>query len=360
MKRPGVAVAVAVAAGLLGVAMLGGRPDGGPPLDPRSDEPLGTSALVALLSRLDARVELSAGLPDEQDDVALVLDDRLDPEQSERVLAWVRAGGTLVVTDPASGLAPPTLGGLEAALADAPGRGVCTIRALDEVAAVDTGTATRFDTDGATGSCFGSRDFAFVVARALGEGTVVAVGGAAFATNERLDRDDNAVLAAAVLAPRAGTRVRFVDAPIPVGGGDRSLYELISDGVRRGGLQMGVAFLLYAAWRAVRLGRPVLEEQPVEIAGAELVSAAGRLLERGRAPGDAAEVLRSDLRRAIRNRLGLPAGVSPASVAAVAAERLGVDAGLATAALGDRSVTTDTELVAVARAVASIHQEVFR
>lgn len=49
-----------VFAGLLVVAFAGGRPGrDGPPLDPRSDGPLGTSALVSLLERLGGGVELS-------------------------------------------------------------------------------------------------------------------------------------------------------------------------------------------------------------------------------------------------------------------------------------------------------------
>ena len=39
----------------------------------------------------------------------------------------------------------------------------------------------------------------------LGRVHLVAIGGAAFATNELLDERDNAVLAAALLAPTSGT-----------------------------------------------------------------------------------------------------------------------------------------------------------
>jgi hypothetical protein len=356
----GAVVGVCVGVGLLGVALLGGAPNDGPPLDPRSDGPLGTSALVSLLEGLGADVELSVGLPDGGDDVALVLTDRLDEQQTDDLRTWVGAGGTLVVTDPASSLMP------QAALPPDPeeppelGRGICTLAALADVATVDAGTPVRLPTTGSFGSCLGSRDFAFVVATAVGDGEIVALGGAAFVTNDRLGDADNAVLAAAILAPGASTRVRFVDAPIPAGGGDKTLYELVSGGVRRAGLQLGVAFLLYAAWRAIRLGRPVREERPVEIAGSELVAATGRLLERGRAPGEAAEVLRDGLRRALRSRLGVPAHLAPGAMAQVVAERSGLDRSLADVAVGDDPVTTDDQLVAVAHAVASVHQEVLR
>jgi hypothetical protein len=356
----GAVIGGCVGVGLVAAALLGSAPNDGPPLDPRSDGPLGTSALVSLLDRLGADVELSVGLPDAADDVALVLADRLDEDQTDELLEWVRGGGTLVVTDPGSSLAPAGVGPADPLDPDDVERGICTLGALDGVEVVDGGAAVRYDTGLGYGSCFGSRDFAFVVATAEGAGDVVAVGGAAFVTNDRLGHDDNAVLAASLLAPTTGLRVRFVDPPIPAGGGDKTLYELISDGVRRAGLQLGFAFVLYAAWRAIRFGRPVREGQAVEIAGSELVGATGRLLERGRSPGAAAEVLRDRLRRALRARLGVSAAASPDALAQVVAERAGVDLEQARVAVGDHPVTTEGELVVVARAVSSVHQEVLR
>lgn len=355
----GALVTGAIGVGLVGVLLLQGSPEDHPPLDPRSDDPDGTSALVALLEELGSDVELSVGLPDADDDVALVLQDRLDEAQTAAVLDWTRAGGTLVVTDPSSSLTPEVLPAPPSA-DETMARGVCTVEALDDVEEVDGGLASRYDTGQAHSSCVGSRDFAFVVARTEGDGDVVAIGGPAFATNERLDHADNAVLAAALLAPSPATTVRFVDAPLPAGGGDKTLSELVSDGVRRGGLQLGIAFLVYAAWRAVRLGRPVPETQPVDIAGSELVVAAGRLLERGRSSGPSAEVLRARLRRDLAARLGVPPSVPPAALREVVVERTGADAALVEAAVGEHPVTSDDELLAVARAVATIHQEVLR
>ena len=355
----GTVVAGAIGVGLIGLLVLQGSPAGGPPLDPRSDAPDGTSALVALLEGLGADVELSVGLPDAGDDVALVLADELDEEQTAEVLDWVRAGGTLVVTDPESSLTPE-VAPVPLLPDESLGRGICTIGSLDGVDVVDAGLARAFNTEGSDSSCIGSRDFAFVAARAEGAGNVVSIGGADFATNERLDHEDNAVLAAALLAPREGSIVRIVDAPLPAGGGDKSLGDLVSDGVRRLGWQLAIAFLIYAAWRAVRLGRPVPETQPVEIAGSELVGAAGRLLERGRAAGPAAEVLRSRLRRALAARFGVSPGASPATLVQVVSERTNVDPALIDAAVGDRPVTTDDDLVAVAQAVSTVHQEVLR
>jgi hypothetical protein len=356
-------VAGAIALALVVAALAGGDPGSdGPPLDPRSDGPLGTSALVTLLQAFGADVDLSVGLPSAADDVALLLQDRLDDDQFDDVLAWVRAGGHLVVTDPGSLLLPPALPmGFADALDPAPlERGVCSIDALADVGSVAGGTAVRYETGGADGSCLGSRDFAFVITRAEGSGFVTGVGGAAFLTNDVLATRDNAVLAVALLAPERATSVRVVDAPLPAGGGDETLGDLVPDNVRRLLLQLAVAFVAYALWRAIRLGRPVPETQPVEVAGSELVRATGRLLGRGRAPGPAAEALRQGLRRRLRPRLGIAVEAPPSALAEVVVARSGLEPEVVEAALGEGPVTTDGELVAVARAVASVHQEVLR
>lgn len=346
--------------GLLVAAVAGGRPGrDGPPLDPRSDGPLGTSALVSLVDGLGGAVELSPGLPDATDEVALLLQDRLDEGQARSVMQWVRAGGVLVVTDPFSALTPPFAGELiDDAQTVEPGR--CTIAALDGIGPVEGGAAVRFEVGPEVDQCFGSADGAFVVTRDEGRGTLVAVGGAAFLTNELLDERDNAVLAAALLAPGGGATVRFVDPPLPAGGGDKTLADLVPAGVDRALVQLAVAFVLYAVWRAIRLGHPVHEDQPVEIAGSELVAAIGRLLSRTQSPGAAADTLRGELRRALRSRLGVPPSADPRTLAGVVAARTGIEADRVLEAIDDRPVTTDAELAVIARAVASIHQEVLR
>jgi hypothetical protein len=349
-----------VGAVLVVVLLRGGPADQRAPLDPRSDAPQGTSAMVALLEGVGAEVDLSTGLPGPEDDVALLLDDRLDEAQATALERWVRGGGTLVVTDPQSILTPVLVDQEDPLDPDPLDPGLCTIDALDGVGTVDGGAAFRYATDGADASCFGSSGAAFVVQGAQGSGVLVAVGGAAFLTNELLDERDNAVLAVSLLAPEATTTVRVVDAPLPAGGGDASLSDLIGGGVRRAGLQLAIAFVVYALWRAIRVGKPVPDDQLVEIAGSELVSATGRLLERTRAPAAAAEVLRGGLRRSLRARFGVPHEAPNTTLAEVVASRTGTDLEQMRVAVGDDPVGSDAELVTVARAVAAVHQEVLR
>lgn len=357
----GSVLAVVILAGLvLSVLLSGGPATSDAPLDPRSDAPLGTSALVAVLERLGAEVDLSTGLPEATDDVALLFDDHLDEEQTIAMRAWVRAGGRLVVTDSRSSLVPAVVDQENLIDPDTLASGFCTLVALDDVHAVAGGAAVSYDTSGADGSCFGTPDGAFVVQHSTGRGDIVGVGGAAFLTNDLLDEEDNAVLAAALLAPRAAATVRVVDAPLPAGGGEKSLADLIGGGVRRAGLQLATAFVLYAVWRAIRLGRPVQDQQTIEIAGSELVSATGRLLERGRSPGAAAEVLRGGLRRSLRSRLGVPTDAPTETLMQIVTARTGADPEHVRIAIADDPVTTEAELVAVSRCVASVHQEVLQ
>ena len=60
-----------------------------------------------------------------------------------------------------------------------------------------------------------------------------------------------------------------------------------------------MAALLLALWRARRLGRPVAEPVPVELAGSELTAAVGDLMARGHRREAAAAGLRDGVRRAL-------------------------------------------------------------
>jgi hypothetical protein len=208
--------------------------------------------------------------------------------------------------------------------------------------------------------CFTVADIdaaAYVVARAEGAGVVVSVGGAGALTNEVLGSLDNSVLAANLLVPRAGARVAILR-PGAIGEGETSLSDLLARRVKDSILQLGVAFLLYALWRARRLGRPVAEPQPVQLEGSELVNAVGHLLQQARSPSSAAATLRRDLRRALGDRLGLPPSARPDVVADVTAARTGLDRGRVLSAVSDGPVVSEAELVALAQSIESIRQEV--
>ena len=369
--RGWVLAGVALLVTVLAVVAIGGGGRSGETLSPISDERLGTSAMVALARELGAEVRTGDRLPDlgadDAPDVVVLFLDLLDDDQRDAMEDWVETGGVLVVTDPASQLTPPV--GEEFDTIDdlaPPGRmaDACTIDALDDVdpAGIDPRNGgVLFDPDPDATSCVdnGSGD-AYVVATDRGDGTVVAVGGAGMMVNAALAEGENAAAVSALVAPEQGTRLLVLE-PGPLAGsstGRRSLHELIPAGVWRAILQLGVAFVVYAVWRARRLGRPVPEPAPSPIAGSELVAAVGTLLDRSRSPGHAADLLRQDLRRFLGDHLGLPPGAPADVLAAVAAERTGASEADLLRALGGPPVTDDQSLADLAATIDRIREEV--
>jgi hypothetical protein len=356
---------------VLAVVAIGGGGRDGDPLSPRSDAPLGTSAMVALAGELGADVDVSDSLPDLGADdapaVVVLFLDLLDDDQRDALEDWVTAGGVLVVTDPVSSFTPPvsdefvTIDDLAPASRLA---AACDIDALEgvDVAGVDPRNGgVLYEPDPGAASCVdnGSGD-AYIVATGRGEGTVVAVGGAGMMVNDALAEGENAPVVSALVAPEEGTRLLVLE-PGPLAGsstGRRSLRELIPAGVWRAILQLAVAFVVYAVWRSRRLGRPVPEPAPSPIAGSELVAAVGTLLDRSRSPGHAADLLRRDLRRFLGDHLGVPPDTPADVLATLAAERTRIDPAALQAALGGPPVTDDQQLAALAATIDRIRQEV--
>lgn len=342
------------------LAVVAGRPPvDGEPLAPDGTGPAGAKGLVLLLEELGAEVSVTEGVPGADADVALLLSDQTPEDRVDDLRDWVRDGGRLVVADPGSPFTPlpagsvDPLGGL---VQSSIPPGICTIDALADVGRIDARGGLAYDVDGSTGRCYGDEEGAFVVTAADGEGTIASVGGAGLFTNEALGEFDNAVLAAALLAPEPGTTVAFLEPPAP-GSGDAGLADLVAPGVKAGLAQLVVAFVLYAIWRARRLGPPIEEPQPVQIAGSELVSAVGELLQQARTPERAADLLRDDLRRRLCAHLGLAAGTPPDVVASVTASRTGADAEAVYAALAGPPVASDHQLVALAQTHETIREE---
>lgn len=360
-RRAAPFVLLAVGILLIGLVARNGR-QSGEPLDPRSTDPLGARGLVLLLERFGADVRIAGGVPP-RGAVAVLLEDRLNEPETDRLEAWVKAGGTLVVADPLSSLAPAlgrSAGGLFDVGADDEGgiAPACSLEAVAEVGSIDVSGPAGFRVPPRAVGCFDVPGGSYLVATPMGAGRIVALGGAGPFVNERLDAADNAVLAVALMAPTGeGDRVVFVEPSVP-GSGDRSLSELVSPRVKDGIWQLLVAFGVFALWRARRLGRPVLEPQPVQIAGSEIVTAVGNLLQQGRRREAAASMLRSDLRRTMSERLGVPVDAPPATFAAAAAARTGADPATVEAVLAATPPRDDDALVALARSVESLRNEV--
>lgn len=339
-------------------------PDQGTALDPNGTGKLGAKALVLLLDEGGADVRVSARPPTADRRTAVVLRDTFDEERSDALIAWVRGGGTLVVTDPTSSLTQvqPIASPLAAAAAADELRRVCgSIPALAGISSIRTRGSLVFGREhrapGAVG-CFPAGQGDWLVATPLGLGTVVALGGARPFVNDHLDEADAAGLAVALLAPEPGSPTQVVSDLAP----DRSelgpeqrrssdgLFAGLPAGARVAGMQLVVVFLGVALWRGRRLGRPVLEDPPVEIPGSELVIAVGNLYQRGKHRRRTAEILAGRARRTLADRLGLPGGADASTLAEVASARSGLPAGEVRAAVDPPEPADDEALVTLARA----------
>ncbi len=326
---------VVVSVGLVVGAMLMTRTSTNrDPLDPDSVAPDGARALVELVEAVGGHVRTGQVTAGPGDDVAVILRDGLTEDQRNRLGAWVRAGGRLVIVDPSS----PWLPEIAGSLASPTERGRCAVPAFADVDVV-VGLTVGFR--GVSGEvCFGG---GIAVGR-LGNGVVIGVGGPEPLLNGQLADGDNAGLAVALLAPTAGIDVVFLTAS-PLGLDEpRTLTDLVADPVWVILGQVVVGFLLYAWFRARRLGRPVPDPPVAPIEGSELTGARGRLLADIGRPGAALHDLRLDARRLLLCRFGLPPETSDALLASRLADQGTISAEEALELLAGRSAANDREL----------------
>lgn len=384
-------VGIALAAvAVVAIVVLTGLGPSGQPFDPRSAAPDGYKALSILLEERGAEVGHRSAAAVATDplgpgDVVVVPAPGLASSDELRALDdAVDVGAVVVLGEPATLSVTPDgeTGGtlfLEdpRTLADTPadpqGPGDCGIAVLDGLGDIDAAFASSLPSGGGD-SCYGDRAGALVVQEDRGAGRTITLGSPYLLVNARLQPDkehggeplDNAALALRLFGPTPdgagpGVRVTFVDAVASSGvnpNGGRNPLTLLPLPVQLALVQLIAAFCLYAWWRSRRLGPPVHERLPVDIAGSELVAAVGDLLRRRGSPDRAAAILRADVRRSLGQRLGVPPDAAPASLVAVIADRTGLDSVQVAAALLDGPVGSAEALVRLAHTLDAIRQEV--
>lgn len=351
----GVAAAI-IAAGVL----TAGPPERALPLDPSSTGPDGTSALVGVLRALDRDVDTVGSADIGDSDVVLLLRDQLTDAGRAALRERIADGARVVVTDPASPLVPeaagstPVLGDLR--------RGTCAVDAVADVGEVAVGGDAVYDVPADGAGCFTTTDGAWLVVTPRGRGHVVALGGPGLMTNRRLGAADNAVLAAQILAPAGAGRITVVRPVLVATGGDggQGLGDLIPRWVRVAALQLLVGFLVLVAWRARRLGPPLVDTSPVRLSSAELTAAVGALLARHRLRGDATARIVADGRRRIATGLGLPATADADEVAAAVEAATGRPAATTVATLTPASPPDDPAMLTAVGDLADLEHTVLR
>ncbi len=325
-KGPVVIGAIILAAAVV-ITLLRGSGEGGA-LDPRSFRPEGSHAVAELLRQNGVGVELT-------DDVSAVdgatlfvpHPNLIDPE---RLAGLSRAAAATVLVAPAGGL-----GRVEVETRQ-PG---CPL--AEKAGAVKTGGFTYTGEQ----SCYDST--------LVRTGTVTTIGFGGIFTNDDLDEEGNAALALALL----GQHERLVW--YQPSAADRSRQKAPADLVPAGWLfaavQLGIAAVVLALWRARRLGRVVPERLPVVVRAAETVEGRARLYRSSHAAEHAAAVLRQATRDRLAPLLGVPPGDDPSEEIAGRTSR---SAQQVRALLHDTGPVDDRGLVALADELDALENEV--
>lgn len=358
--------AVAAAAALvLSVVVVGPPGTADQPLDPDSAAPGGLLGLVRLLEDLGVDVEQGLTPPDDRTTRVFVPVDLLNDGRREALLDWAADGGTLVVADPRSRLheLEPTGAPISDLVGASSRRPACPLAAVATVGAIEHAGWEGLSVPAAEATaCFPlGDDTAWLVVQPHGAGRLVVLGSAAPFVNATLARADNAVLAAALLGPAPGDRLRIVPRP-PAGEGDVPVGELLLDllppGTGRFAVLLLLAVLALVVWRARRLGRPVDEDLPPVLPSAELAHSLADLLQRAGSRQDAADRLRRGARTDVARILGRSGSISAAALIDVVTTRTAADPTDAERALLDGPVDDDEMLVAVAQAAAAVRRAV--
>ncbi|MFI8101735.1 DUF4350 domain-containing protein [Streptomyces sp. NPDC086023] len=371
-RGPLLALAVLLLAGIVLAALNSGEAHGR--LDPRSADPQGTRALAELLSGHGIRTHVVTTTAEAVTAAApgttlVVTSPGLltDGQRETLKTAMDLSGGRTVLLSPGptalAGLVPgvtaSATGGDEAldprcAYAPAVGAGRATTGEGLAYTTTRQGAASCYPDDGpATLLVLPGRD---------GADTVL-LGSPAPLLNENLADEGNASLALQLLGTRTEVTWYLPTLADPAATGEgteQSFSDLIPDGWSWALLQLLVAAVLAAAWRARRLGPLVHENLPVAIRASEATEGRARLYRKADARDRAAQVLRAATRERLAALLGVPpAGAhDPATLTPAVSAQLPGDGRHLTGLLFGPAPTDDAALVALTDHLDALEREV--
>ncbi|MDQ0952057.1 hypothetical protein QFZ24_005980 [Streptomyces phaeochromogenes] len=305
------------------VAIAAVRSDAqGGSLDPRSADPSGSRAVAELLAdrgvstRVVTTLEEAGAAAGSDTTLVVARPDLLTDRQQDRLhSAFTNSGGRTLLVAPSAPSVGTLAPGVEADPAPSfdstlsPG---CALPAARRAGNAQTGgiryTTSAPDAD----ACYPSDGLPTLVRvpAAEGNGDTVVLGAPDILQNEHLDKQGNASLALQLLGsrPHLVWYLPSLSDDSATDAGDRSFFDLMPSGWLWGTLQLFIAALLAALWRARRLGPLVPEKLPVAIRASETVEGRARLYRKSNARDRAAAALRSTT----RTRLAPLVGVSPA------------------------------------------------
>ncbi|MER5682518.1 DUF4350 domain-containing protein [Streptomyces sp. NPDC002205] len=377
------ALLLLVAAGIVLATARSGDQHGR--LDPRSADQHGSRAVAELLKDRGVSVRVTTTLDDATaatgpDTTLLVTAPNLltPHQQNELRAATIDSAGrtVLLAADPLSvnALAPGVRANSSGPVAARAPQ--CSLPAARTAGDAETG-GFRYTADGLdTIGCYPSGHLpTLLLVQEKGAGDTVLLGSPDLLYNNRLASHGNASLALQLLGSRphlvwylpsladptaAQDRDGVDDGTGDGTGDDRSFVDLIPSGWFWGTLQLAVAAVLAAIWRARRLGPLVTERLPVAIRASESTEGRARLYRKASARDRAA----SSLRSATRTRIAPLIGVSPRDahspsvlLPAVSARLSTAEGGLDTLLFGPEPAD-DATLVRLADQLDTLEREV--
>jgi hypothetical protein len=182
-------------------------------------------------------------------------------------------------------------------------------------------------------------------------------------TNGYLAQQGNAALAINLLS--SGGRVIWLVPPVPAatgtsGGGSPSFLSLVPFPVYLVAIQLALAVLLTALWRARRLGPLAAERLPVVVRASETVEGHARLYQSRHARDRVAATLRAATVTRLAPAVGLSASAAPAAVTAALAARSTLDEARIADLLYGAPPGSDAALVTLASDLDALEGEVRR
>jgi Domain of unknown function (DUF4350) len=352
-------------------------------LDPASSAPDGSRALSDMLGergftvvRADSAASALAALgtgpgsaSSGREPATLVITSPFLLTSAQRIrLGHARADLFLVEPGPAAlaALAPEV--GAEHNSADGYGRLLlpqCDLAAARLAGSANLGGYT-YRAPASAARCYPVRSSPSMVRYATAQRTITILGGGAPLTNVELADNGNAALMLNLLSGQRRIVWLIPEPPLspkaPIAGrpgqGGRPGPALIPWAAWLIVIQLAIATVLVAAWRARRLGPLITERLPVVVRASETVEGHGRLYQSRRARGRAAAALRGAMLRRVVPALGLVMAAPGDAVTAALADRSRLGRPEITRIVYGPAPTTDAELVTLARSLDQLEREV--
>jgi hypothetical protein len=368
-RMPLAIMAVVLIGGIV-IALLKPAPPAIGYLDPAGNGPFGTHALASLLAgrghQVIRTVTPAAASAASQPGGATVVITSPEFLSRPQLSTLARLRGPVVIVEPdktaLAELAPGSA--LAGGTPVGPLQPGCALVAAQLAGNADMGGLGLRIAPGISGaaSCYRA-DGRASLARYSSDGRLITLLGTGEPlTNGALGRLGNAALALNLLGttPRI---VWLVPSPAIVAGagpaaGRKSLTSLLPLGADLVAIQLCIAVLLAALWRARRLGPLVPEQLPVVVRASETVEGHARLYQSRRARGRAAAALRTAMLHRLMPAVGLAPGAHPDAITAAIGARSGLSSARIELMLFGPAPSTDATLVTLAADLDALEREV--